>query len=114
MQLAHSRLPPPRSVACAWAVTTMPCAARTVPAAIAFFTGSSQFQQPTGSIAAAAVVITSTLAGWAEANPSARIVTNAEASAHGETVWNAASGTASIPALEAGAADLDGKILVAS
>jgi multiple sugar transport system permease protein len=29
-----------------------------VPAAIAFFTGSSQFQQPTGSIAAAAVVIT--------------------------------------------------------
>ena len=27
-------------------------------AAIAFFTGSSQFQQPTGSIAAAAVVIT--------------------------------------------------------
>jgi len=53
-----------------------------------------------------------TLAGWAEANPSARIVTNAEAIAHGETVWNAASGTASIPALEAGAADLDGKILV--
>ncbi|MEG3630733.1 carbohydrate ABC transporter permease [Streptomyces poriticola] len=33
-------------------------AARTVPAAIAFFTGSSQFQQPTGSIAAAATVIT--------------------------------------------------------
>jgi trehalose/maltose transport system permease protein len=32
--------------------------ARTVPAALAFFTGASQFQQPTGSIAAAAVVIT--------------------------------------------------------
>ena len=32
--------------------------ARTVPAAIAFFTGNSQFQQPTGSIAAAAVIIT--------------------------------------------------------
>jgi multiple sugar transport system permease protein len=32
--------------------------ARTVPAAIAFFTGASQFQQPTGSIAAAAIVIT--------------------------------------------------------
>jgi multiple sugar transport system permease protein len=32
--------------------------ARTVPAAIAFFTGASQFQQPIGSIAAAAVVIT--------------------------------------------------------
>jgi multiple sugar transport system permease protein len=32
--------------------------ARTVPAAIGFFTGSSQFTSPTGSIAAAAVVIT--------------------------------------------------------
>ena len=32
--------------------------ARTVPAAIAFFTGASQFEQPTGSIAAAAIVIT--------------------------------------------------------
>jgi multiple sugar transport system permease protein len=32
--------------------------ARTVPAAIGFFTGSSQFTAPTGSIAAAAVVIT--------------------------------------------------------
>ncbi len=32
--------------------------ARTVPAAIAFFTGSSQFEQPAGSIAAAAVIIT--------------------------------------------------------
>lgn len=32
--------------------------ARTVPAAIAFFQGNSQFQQPTGEIAAAAVVIT--------------------------------------------------------
>lgn len=33
-------------------------AARTVPAAIAFFTGSSRFQEPTGSIAAASVVVT--------------------------------------------------------
>jgi trehalose/maltose transport system permease protein len=33
-------------------------AARTVPAAIAFFTGSSQFEQPTGSIAAASVIVT--------------------------------------------------------
>jgi multiple sugar transport system permease protein len=32
--------------------------ARTVPAALAFFTGASQFQQPTGSIAAAAMVVT--------------------------------------------------------
>lgn len=32
--------------------------ARTIPAAIAFFTGSSRFEQPTGSIAAAAVVVT--------------------------------------------------------
>ena len=31
---------------------------RTVPAALAFFTGNSQFEQPTGSIAAAAVVVT--------------------------------------------------------
>ena len=32
--------------------------ARTVPAVIAFFTGSSRFDQPTGSIAAASVVVT--------------------------------------------------------
>src|SRR6478672_3041873 len=32
--------------------------ARTVPAALAFFTGESSFTQPTGSIAAAAVVVT--------------------------------------------------------
>jgi multiple sugar transport system permease protein len=32
--------------------------ARTVPAAIAFFTGASRFEQPTGSIAAASVVVT--------------------------------------------------------
>jgi multiple sugar transport system permease protein len=32
--------------------------ARTVPAALAFFTGASQFTAPTGSIAAAAVVVT--------------------------------------------------------
>ena len=31
---------------------------RTVPAALAFFTGSSQFADPTGSIAAAAVIVT--------------------------------------------------------
>lgn len=32
--------------------------ARTVPAVLAFFTGASQFEQPTGSIAAASVVVT--------------------------------------------------------
>ncbi len=32
--------------------------ARTVPAALAFFTGASQFEQPVGAIAAAAVVVT--------------------------------------------------------
>ena len=32
--------------------------ARTVPAALAFFTGASQFTQPTGAIAAAAVIVT--------------------------------------------------------
>lgn len=40
------------------AALTSTNAARTVPAAIAFFTGSSQFEQPTGSIAAASVVVT--------------------------------------------------------
>ncbi len=33
-------------------------ASRTVPAALAFFSGNSQFEQPTGSIAAAAVIVT--------------------------------------------------------
>ncbi|WP_020668042.1 carbohydrate ABC transporter permease [Amycolatopsis nigrescens] len=33
-------------------------ASRTVPAALSFFTGASQFEEPTGTIAAAAVVIT--------------------------------------------------------
>ena len=37
---------------------TSTIAARTAPAALAFFNGSSQFTVPTGSIAAAAVVIT--------------------------------------------------------
>jgi multiple sugar transport system permease protein len=32
--------------------------ARTVPAAIAFFTGASRYELPTGSIAAASVVVT--------------------------------------------------------
>lgn len=32
--------------------------ARTVPAALAFFTGASQFEEPTGAISAAAVVVT--------------------------------------------------------
>ena len=32
--------------------------ARTVPAALAFFTGASQFTQPTGAIAAAAIIVT--------------------------------------------------------
>jgi multiple sugar transport system permease protein len=33
-------------------------ASRTVPAALAFFTGESQFEEPTGNIAAAAVIVT--------------------------------------------------------
>ncbi|MDX6738342.1 carbohydrate ABC transporter permease [Actinocorallia sp. A-T 12471] len=37
---------------------TSTSAARTAPATISFFTGASQFEDPTGSIAAAAVVIT--------------------------------------------------------
>jgi len=39
-------------------VLTSTTASRTVPATLAFFTGSSQFSDPTGSIAAAAVVVT--------------------------------------------------------
>ncbi len=37
---------------------------RTVPVALSFFTGSSQFEDPTGSIAAAAVVITIPIIGF--------------------------------------------------
>ena len=37
---------------------TSTTASRTVPAALAFFTGSTQFEDPTGTIAAAAVLIT--------------------------------------------------------
>jgi multiple sugar transport system permease protein len=37
---------------------TSTTASRTVPAALAFFTGSSQFEDPTGQVSAAAVVIT--------------------------------------------------------
>lgn len=40
------------------AALTSTSAARTVPVAIAFFTGSSRFEQPTGAIAAASVVVT--------------------------------------------------------
>ena len=39
-------------------------ASRTVPAALAFFTGESSFTQPTGSIAAAAVVVTVPIIGF--------------------------------------------------
>ena len=39
-------------------VLTSTNAARTVPAALAFFTGASQFQDPSGAIAAAAMVVT--------------------------------------------------------
>ncbi|MCM3662288.1 carbohydrate ABC transporter permease [Georgenia satyanarayanai] len=37
---------------------TSTSAARPVPAALSFFTGASQFEEPTGSIAAAAIVVT--------------------------------------------------------
>ncbi|NEX19772.1 carbohydrate ABC transporter permease [Thiorhodococcus mannitoliphagus] len=40
------------------AALTSTTSSRTVPAAIAFFTGASRFEQPTGSIAAASVVVT--------------------------------------------------------
>jgi hypothetical protein len=54
-----------------------------------------------------------TLAGWSQANPSVRIVPNANAIAHGDTVWNATSGPTSVATLhDAGVADLDGTILL--
>lgn len=52
-------------------------------------------------------------ADWHAANPSVRVVTFAEAAAHGEIVLNATSGNASLEALgAAGAENLEGKILV--
>ena len=52
------------------------------------------------------------LAGWA-AGAGAKAATNAEAAARGEVVLNATAGTGSVEALEAaGAANLDGKVLV--
>jgi predicted dinucleotide-binding enzyme len=53
-----------------------------------------------------------TLSGWSATNRDVRIVTNAEAAAFGATVWNAASGAASLGALEAVGGHLAGKILV--
>ena len=54
-----------------------------------------------------------TLAGWAEENPGVSIVPIPEAAAHGDTVWNATSGTAgSAPVASAGAAAVEGKIVV--
>jgi multiple sugar transport system permease protein len=41
-----------------FAITLTAENARTVPAALAFFTGASQFEQPTGAISAAAVIVT--------------------------------------------------------
>ena len=38
--------------------TTMPVPERPVPAALAFFTGASQFEEPTGAISAAAIIVT--------------------------------------------------------
>src|SRR5262245_12885047 len=52
-------------------------------------------------------------AQWQEAHPDVSVGTFAEAAAHGEIVFNATSGAASLDALEAaGAENLDGKILV--
>lgn len=55
---------------------------------------------------------TATLAEW-QAATGGRVVTMAEAAAHGEIVFNVSSGMSSIAALTlAGAANLDGKILI--
>src|SRR5262249_53192163 len=53
------------------------------------------------------------LAEWIAANRGASAGTNAEAAAHGELVINATAGTGSLEALAAaGAANLDGKVLI--
>lgn len=50
---------------------------------------------------------------WSAAHPAIRLGAFAEAAAHGETLFNATSGTVSLAVLEqAGAANLDGKVLV--
>ena len=50
---------------------------------------------------------------WSAAHPRVKLGTFAEAAAHGETLFNATSGTVSLAVLEqAGAANLDGKVLV--
>ena len=54
-----------------------------------------------------------TLADWLTANPGGRVVTNAEAAAHGELIINATSGDGAINALTlAGAENLAGKVLL--
>ena len=53
------------------------------------------------------------LAGWHEANPSVRLVTLAEAGAHGEILLNATPGAVSMEALgAAGADDFHGTIVI--
>ncbi len=53
------------------------------------------------------------LRDWLAAHPKVRLATFAEAAAHGELVVNATAGTASLEALrQAGAAGLDGKVLL--
>ncbi len=56
---------------------------------------------------------TEPFSAWSKAHPAIRLGTFAEAVAHGETLFNATSGTVSLAVLEqAGAANLDGKVLV--
>ena len=53
------------------------------------------------------------LSEWTAEHPDVKLGTFADAAAHGEAVFNATAGTASLGALQAaGAANLDGKILV--
>jgi predicted dinucleotide-binding enzyme len=53
------------------------------------------------------------LAEWHEEHPDVKLGTFAEAAAHGELVFNATAGTASLDALEAaGGENLDGKVLI--
>lgn len=56
---------------------------------------------------------TEPFSAWSAAHPQVKLGTFAEAAAHGETLFNATSGLVSVAVLEqAGAASLDGKVLV--
>jgi multiple sugar transport system permease protein len=69
-------------------------AARPVPAALSFFTGASQFEEPTGAISAAAIVVTIPIV-IVVVIFQRRIVSRAPSRARGEIPWHPSLSTAS-------------------